>query len=66
MQMQKSNYAKVKVNLWKVKVNLDNYRFYLPSRVWNFKSAEPDFSSFIYSSSASVGLGDGETDGCTL
>ena len=46
------------------KVNLDNYRFYLPARVRNFKFAEPDFSSCIYSLGASVGPGDGDLDGC--
>ena len=44
---------------------MDNYRFYLPTRVRDFKSAEPDFSSCIYSSSALVGLGDVDPDGCT-
>ena len=44
---------------------MDNYQFYLPARVRDFKSAEPDFSSCIYSSGASVGPGDGDPDGCT-
>ena len=44
---------------------MDNYRFYLPTRVQNFKSVEPDFSSCIYCSAASVGLGDGDLDGCS-
>ena len=46
-------------------VNMDNYRFYLPARVQDFKFAEPDFSSCIYSSGASVGLKDGDPNGCT-
>ena len=44
---------------------MDNYRFYLPTRVRNFKSAEPDFSSRVYSLGASVGPEDGDLDGCT-
>jgi len=47
------------------KVNMDNYRFYLPLRVRNFESAEPDFSSLIHYSGASFSLGDGYLDGCT-
>ena len=60
--MQKSKYAKVKVNL--CKVNMNSYQFYLPASVRNFKSAEPDFSSCIYSSGALVSLRDGDLDGC--
>ena len=44
---------------------MDNYRFYLSARVWNFESAEPDFSIFVNSSGASIGPGDGDLDGCT-
>jgi hypothetical protein len=34
--------------------------------VWNFKSSEQDFfSNLVYSLGASVGLGDGDLDGCT-
>ena len=33
----------------KVKVNMDSYRFYLPTRVWNFKSVELDSFNYIYS-----------------
>jgi len=44
---------------------MDNYRFYLPARVQNFESTEPDFSDRVYSSCASIGLGDGDLDGCT-
>ena len=36
------------------KVNMDNYRFYLPVRF-----------GIIYSSGASVGPGDKDLDGCT-
>ena len=43
---------------------MDNYRFYLSARVWVFKFTEPDFSSCIYSLGASVGLRDGDPDGC--
>ena len=45
-------------------VNMDNYRFYLLVRVWDFKSAKPDFSVHVYSSGASIGPGDGELDDC--
>ena len=44
---------------------MDNYRFYLPARVRDFKSVKPDFSDHVYSSGASVGLSDGDLDGCT-
>ena len=44
---------------------MDNYRFYLPVRVQDFKSSELDFSSCIYSLGGLVGLGDGDPDGCT-
>ena len=47
------------------KVNMDNFRFYLPTRVRDFKSAEPDFSDCIYSSGALVGLEDGDPNSCT-
>ena len=64
MQMKESKYAKIKGNLCKVKVDMDNYRFYLLARVQNFKSTEPDFSSLFHSSGASIGPGDGDLDGC--
>ena len=48
------------------KINMDNYRFYLPARVRNFESAEPDLSSLVYCSGASIGPGDGDYDGCTF
>ena len=44
---------------------MDNYRFYLPARVQDFKSAKPDFSSCIYSSGALFGPRDGDLDCCT-
>ena len=44
---------------------MDNYQFYLPARVRCFESSEQDSSSLIYSSGASVGLGDGDLDSCT-
>jgi hypothetical protein len=49
-----------------IKVNMDNYRCYLPARVRIFKSSGQDFfSNLVYSSGASVSLGDGDLDGCT-
>ena len=30
------------------KINADNYRCYLPARVWNFKSSEQDFSPVLF------------------
>ena len=45
------------------KVNMGKYRFYLPVRVRDFKSAEPDFSGCIYSLGGSIGLGDGDPTG---
>ena len=65
MQVLKSKYDKIKWLMQCEKVNMDNYWFYLPTRVQNFKSVEPDFSSCIYCSAASVGLGDGDLDGCS-
>ena len=65
MQALKGKYAKDKMINAMKEVNMDNYRFYLPARVQDFKSTESDFSSCIYSSGASVGLGDGNPDGCT-
>ena len=65
MQMKESKYAKVKGNLCKVKVDMDNYWFYLLERVQNFKSTEPDFSSLFHSSGASIGPRDGDPDGFT-
>jgi hypothetical protein len=47
------------------KVNMDNYRFYLPARVRNFESTEPDFSSLVYCLGASIGPRDGDLDSCT-
>ena len=44
---------------------MDNYRFYLLARVRNFKSAKLDFSSFIHSLGASIGLEDGDLNGCS-
>ena len=44
---------------------MDNYRFYLPTRVRNFESAEPDFSSIIHSLGASISPEDGDLDDCT-
>ena len=44
---------------------MGKYRFYLPVRVRDFKSAEPDFSGCIYSLGASVGPEDRDLDGCT-
>jgi hypothetical protein len=44
---------------------MNNYRFYFPARVQDFKSAELDFFDCVYSSGASVGLGDGDSNGCT-
>ena len=44
---------------------MDNYRFYLPARVRNFKSAEPNLSICVYSSCALFGPRDGDLDGCT-
>ena len=44
---------------------MDNYRFYLLARVWNFKSAEPNFSSLYHSLDASVGPKDRDLDGCS-
>ena len=38
---------------------------FLLARVWDFESTEPDFSNCIYSLGASVGLRDGDPDGCT-
>jgi hypothetical protein len=53
MQVSKSKYTKN--NLCNVKkVNMNNYRFYLPARVRNFGSAKPDFSSLTHSSGASL------------
>ena len=46
-------------------VNMDNYQFYLPTMVQDFKSTEPDFSSCIYSSGALVDPGDGDPNGST-
>ena len=43
---------------------MDNYRFYLPARVQDFKSAELDFSSCIYSSGISLGPRDRDLAGC--
>ena len=42
---------------------MDNYRFYLPARVQDFRFAEPDFSDHVYSLGASVDLRDGDPDG---
>jgi hypothetical protein len=42
---------------------MDNYQFYLPTRVRNFKSAEPDFSSLFHFLGALVSPIDG--DPCT-
>ena len=47
------------------KTNMDNYQFYLPMRVWNFESAELDFSSLSYSSGASIDPRDRDLDNCT-
>ena len=44
---------------------MNNYRFYLPARVRNLESAEPDFSNLVYSLGASIGTGDGDLDDCT-
>ena len=37
---------------------------FFPARVRNFKSTKPDFSIWVYSSSVSVGPGDGDLDTC--
>ena len=48
------------------KVNMDNYQFYLPARVQCFKSSEYDLiEEVLYFLGASIGLGDGDLDGCT-
>ena len=44
---------------------LTNLLIFLLERVWNFKSTEPDFSSFIHSLGASIGPGDGDLNGCS-
>ena len=46
------------------KVNMDNYRFYLPTRVRNFESAEPDFSIWVHSSGVSFGPRDEDPNTC--
>ena len=48
------------------KINMDNYQFYLLTRVRCFKSSEQDLTGeVLYSLGASIGLGDGDLDGCT-
>ena len=45
---------------------MDNYRCYLPAMVQNFKSSGQDsLEKVLYSLGASVGLRDGDLDGCT-
>ena len=44
---------------------MDNYRCYLLARVQNFKSSNRTTSSLVYTLGASVGLRDGDLDGCT-
>ena len=39
--------------------------FPVPTRVLNFKSTEPDSSSLVHSSGASIGPRDGDLDSCT-
>jgi hypothetical protein len=45
MLKQKSKYAK---NDYAEKINMDNYRFYLPARVQCFKSSKKDFSPCLF------------------
>ena len=47
------------------KVNMDNYRFYLPARVQCFESSEQDSSCLVHSFGASIGPRDANLDGCT-
>ena len=66
MLMQKSKYAKGKIIHAILKVNIDNYQFYLLARVQCFKSSEQDLiEEVLYFLGASIGLGDGDLDGCT-
>jgi len=44
---------------------MDNYRFYLLTRVRCFESSEQDSSSLVYSLGASIAPRDGDLDGCT-
>ena len=48
MRMKKSNYAKGKIIHAMLKVNMDNYRCYLPARVQIFKSSEQDSSLVLF------------------
>ena len=63
MLMQKSKYAKV-IRVTR-KVNMDNYQFYLLARVRILSLSDRTTSSLVHSLGASVGLEDGDPDGCT-
>ena len=48
MLMQKSTYAKVKTIHAILKINMDNYRYYLTARVQIFKSSGQDFTPVLF------------------
>ena len=48
------------------KVNMDNYRFYLPTRIWSFESSKQDLTGeVLYFSGAPFAPRDGDPGGCT-
>ena len=66
MLMYKSTYAKVRTIHAILKINMDNYRYYLTMRVWIFMSSEQDFIPVLFIPlGASSDLDDGDYDGCT-
>ena len=48
MLMQKSTYAKVRTIYAILKINMDNYRYYLTTRVQIFKSSGQDFTPVLF------------------
>ena len=48
------------------KVNMDNYRFYLPTRIWSFESSKQDLTGeVLYFPGPSISPRDRDLDGCT-